>query len=211
MPLRNRVTPFNVLEAVTDRGTLMGNRGILHDADKRVGASTWKHKRWLACVLSFKGRKRQLMVPGEYTALFFLDEAVSLAAGHRPCRECRKAAFDEFVAAWRIANGIAPETRVGADDIDAALHLSRVTPGRKQARFVSELVALPDGAMFAHPAKQHDAWLVWKGAAHRWAHGGYVEKRALESTAVDVITPLRTVEALCAGYKPTVHASASSD
>ena len=82
MPLQNRVSPFNVLEAVPERGMLMGNRGILHDTDKRVGLSNWKHKRWVACMLSFKGRSRVLMAPGRYTELFFLDEAVFLAAGH---------------------------------------------------------------------------------------------------------------------------------
>jgi hypothetical protein len=42
-------------------------------------------KRWIICVLEFKGRRHRIMVPGHYTELFFLDEATALAAGHRPC------------------------------------------------------------------------------------------------------------------------------
>ena len=209
MPLQNRVSPFNVLEAVPEYGLLMGNRGILHDADQRVGTSGWKHKRWVCCVLSFKGRKRKLMAPGRYTELFFLDEAVSLAVGHRPCKECRKLAFEAFAAAWRRANGIGECEKVGADDIDSALHLSRVAPGRKQVRFVNVLGALPDGAMFSFPDEPYHAWLAWRGSIHRWTHGGYVEARVADPlSTVDVITPLRTVEVLRAGYKPNVHPSA---
>ena len=209
MPLRNRVSPFNVLEAVPEHGLLMGNRGILHDSDQRVGASGWKHKRWVCCVLSFKGRKRKLMAPGRYTELFFLDEAVSLAAGHRPCRECRKLAFETFVAAWRKANDISGTEKVSADEIDAALHVSRVAPVRRQARFVSTVGALPGGAMFSFSDEPHHAWLVWRGSLHLWNHGGYVEKRIPDPlSAVDVITPLRTLEVLRAGYRPNVHASA---
>lgn len=209
MPLQNRVSPFNVLEAVPQRGLLMGNRGILHDADQRVGESGWKHKRWVCCVLSFKGRKRKLMAPGRYTELFFLDEAVSLAAGHRPCKECRKLAFESFAAAWRRANDIGELEKVGAGDIDAALHLSRVAPRRKQTRFVSILGDLPGGAMFSFPDEPHQAWLVWGGSIKRWTHDGYVEAHTPDPlSSVNVITPLRTVEVLSAGYKPDVHTSA---
>ena len=31
MPRQNRLTPFGELISVADRGTLMGNRGVLHD------------------------------------------------------------------------------------------------------------------------------------------------------------------------------------
>ncbi len=208
MPLQNRVSPFNILEAVPERGTLMGNRGSLHDADRRVGASGWKHKRWVACVLSFKGRKRELMAPGRYTELFFLDEVVSLAAGHCPCKECRKEAFEPFATAWRSANGISESKKASADDIDAALHLSRVAGGR-QARFISSVGSLPDGAMFTFPDEPHEVWLAWRGGLHRWSHGGYVEQRVPNPlSAVDVVTPLQTVEVLRAGYRPSVHPSA---
>jgi hypothetical protein len=40
-----------------------------------------------------------------WTELFFLDEAVALAAGHRPCFFCRRVAAEAFRAAWGKAKG----------------------------------------------------------------------------------------------------------
>ncbi|MCH8843715.1 MAG: hypothetical protein IID61_12185 [SAR324 cluster bacterium] len=80
----NSVTPINELIATPARGTLMGNRGILHDHQGRI-VKPFTHRVWVTCVLEFKGRHRQVMTPGRYTHLFFLDEATALAAGHRPC------------------------------------------------------------------------------------------------------------------------------
>ena len=88
MPLQNRVTPLGELVPGPGRGLVFGNRGRLHDAAGRI-RRPYDGKRWIACRLSFRGRKRPLMEPGRYTALFFLDEATALAAGHRPCAECR--------------------------------------------------------------------------------------------------------------------------
>lgn len=81
----------------------MGNRGVLHDGEGRI-LRAWQLKRWIVCVLEFRGRKRQVMTPGHYTELFFLDEATALAAGHRPCAECRHARFLDFCSAWGQAN-----------------------------------------------------------------------------------------------------------
>ena len=53
-------------------------------------------KDWVTCRLQFKDRRRPVMAPGKYTELFFLDEATALAAGHRPCNECRKDRFRAF-------------------------------------------------------------------------------------------------------------------
>lgn len=74
----------------------MGNWGILHDAEGRMTGHQWTTTRWIICLLEFKGRKCQLMRPRYYTELFFLDEATALAAGHRPCRECRWVDHDRF-------------------------------------------------------------------------------------------------------------------
>src|SRR5262245_66499612 len=99
MPRRNRVTPLGDLVAVPQRGTLLGNRGVLHDDGGRIRRA-WQLKRWIVCVLEFRGRKRRVMTPGRYTELFFLDEATALAAGHRPCAECRHSRFLAFCTAW---------------------------------------------------------------------------------------------------------------
>ena len=88
--LQNRVAPDGSLHAVPDRGTLMGNRGgRLHDAHGRLGRARWRSKAWIACRLTFRGRKRAVW-DASYSELFFLDEATALAAGHRPCFECRR-------------------------------------------------------------------------------------------------------------------------
>lgn len=101
MPRQNRVNPFGEIIATPERGTFMGNRGVLHDEEGRVRRK-WKVKRWIVCVLEFRGRKRKVMTPRRYTELFFLDEATALAAGHRPCAECRReGATSPFAAPGR--------------------------------------------------------------------------------------------------------------
>src|SRR5262249_42534874 len=120
MPLQNRVTPFGELIATEARGLLMGNRGRLHDTDRRIVRYA-QGRRWIACVTSFRGRRRTIMSPRSYTELFFLDEAVALAAGHRPCAECRRGDYARFQAAWTRA-GLG---RASADEMDRRLHADR--------------------------------------------------------------------------------------
>ena len=103
MPLQNRVSPIGSIVSVSSKGTLMGNRGRLHNENKEL-KSLSKHKCWVACKLEFKGRKRELMAPNKYTELFFLDEATAFTAGHRPCGECRKDRYKEFKSKWLEAN-----------------------------------------------------------------------------------------------------------
>src|SRR5271163_2589347 len=99
-PLQNRVDPFGELQAVAERGGLMGNRGgRLHRDDQTLSGSRWKNKHWLICVCEFKGRRRDVW-GRYYTELFFLDEPTALAAGHRPCFECRRQAAKAFLAAF---------------------------------------------------------------------------------------------------------------
>ena len=88
MPRQNRVTPYGALIAVPDRGMFWGNRGVLHNPEGRLVRYS-RGRAWAICMLEFKGRRRQQWAPGRLTELFFLDEATALAAGHRPCGECR--------------------------------------------------------------------------------------------------------------------------
>src|SRR6266567_796730 len=146
VPRQNRVTPFGDIIATPHRGTFFGNRGVLHDAEGRIRRA-WQLKRWLICVLEFRGRKRSVMTPGHYTELFFLDEATALAAGHRPCAECRHARFLAFGNAWKTAhpgnNGSARPTT--ADEIDSRLHTERLAADRSKRSFVAALDEMPDG------------------------------------------------------------------
>src|SRR3954464_7083940 len=126
MTRQNRLTPFGEIVAIPNRGTLMGNRGVLHDNAGAIRRA-WQLRRWILCVLEFKGRKRAVMQPGCYTELFFLDEATGLAAGHRPCAECQRQRFNEFRTAWVAGDYARTEGRTPtAVETDDRLHGERV-------------------------------------------------------------------------------------
>jgi hypothetical protein len=205
MPRQNRVTPWGELIATPERGTLMGNRGLLHDETGRV-LRPWRLRRWIACVLEFRGRKRSVMSPGRYTELFFLDEATSLAAGHRPCAECRHADYLAFRDAWRAGN---PETeQTSADGIDAQLHAERLREDGTKRIHEAALGDLPDG-VFVQLPDGADAWLLRGGLLLAWSPDGYRERRPRpKDITVNVLTPPSTVAAIRAGYAPRVHESA---
>lgn len=207
-PLQNRVTPDGEIRSHPARGALMGNRGgVLHRADQTLGQKRWASKQWIHCVLSFKNRQRRVMAPGRYTELFFHDEPVALAAGHRPCAECQRARYKAFTAAWEAAfgpglDGSAPR----APQIDAALHSARLTrpdgprsPAQKRV-FDADWRDLPDGIFTCWnggPA------LLWQGALHPWSFTGYAAplSRPVIGRA-SVLTPGPTVAALREGYVP---------
>jgi len=200
MPLQNRVTPFGDLIATEARGLLMGNRGRLHDAGRRIVRYA-QGRRWIACLTSFRGRRRAVMSPGSYTELFFLDEAVALAAGHRPCAECRREDYRRFRAAWaRAAPGGA-----SADDMDRRLHADRLAGPRTRRTYRERMDGLPDGA---YVEVDGAAWLVWEGSMRAWSPARYAGRRDLVRAPVTVITPRCVVEVIRAGYRPAVHPSA---
>ena len=204
MALQNRVTPLGDIVADSARGTLMGNRGILHDADRKLGRSRWKHKAWIACALAFKGRKRELMASGSYTELFFLDEAAAFAAGHRPCAECRREAFLAWRDAFARGNGLGPA--VSAKAIDGCLHAARVeSRTRLQKRFEARAADLPGGVFVVVDG---EPLLKLSDRLLRWTPGGYDAARAMPPGTVAVATPEPSVRAIAAGYAPDVHGSA---
>ena len=209
MPRQNRITPFAEIVAVPERGTMMGNRGILHDADGRI-RRRWQVKRWLICVLEFKGRHRTVMTPNRYTELFFLDEATGLAAGHRPCAECRRSRFLAFRNAWAIGERrVIGSESIRAEMMDAQLHAERIGPDRSKRVFTANIDELPDGVFVNLDATVGDAWLIWGDDLLAWSPGGYTERRPRpRGEAVTVLTPRSTVAAIREGYVPEVHPSA---
>lgn len=199
MPLQNRVTPTGEIVAVDARGGFMGNRGILHDGNRRLGVSRWKHKAWIICSLSFRGRHRVPMTPGTYTELFFHDEAVAIAAGHRPCFECRRQDFYKWQAAWRDGNGTGDLPRAPA--MDAHLHRERVEPySRRQKVWQATLTDLPDGTFLSHAGQP----CLWRDRqVLPWTHRGYGDAVPLSPReTVTVLTPPSSVGALRGGYRP---------
>ena len=209
MPRQNRVTPFGDIIAVPERGTFMGNRGILHDELGHIRRA-WQVKRWLVCVLEFRGRRRMVMTPNRYTELFFLDEATALAAGHRPCAECRHARFADYCNSWGVANRRRGKSRPTVAEIDNRLHAERIAPDRSKRTYHANLADLPDGVFVRHEARSHDVFLLWQGELLAWSPGRYVKRLDRpKHAAVSVLTPPATVAAIRAGYVPEVHASAS--
>jgi hypothetical protein len=203
MPLQNRVTPFGEIVAQPWRGALMGNRGILHDNDNNLGTARWRHLNWVCCVTEFRGRYRLPMPPPgsptRYTALFFWDEACALAAGHRPCAECRNADWRRFKAAWKAA-GLPGRM---AAEIDRVLHAARVAQTRQQVTHEAELAALPDGVFLSLPDGDGAAMLKAHGRLWRWSPMGYEDAGvATGGPSVRVLTPAPTVAVIHAGYAP---------
>src|SRR3954447_11256706 len=194
MPLQNRVTPLGELVADPARGLVYGNRGCLHDAAGRI-RRPYQVKRWIACRLEFGGRRRApLLQPGHYTELFFLDEATALAAGHRPCAECRRADYDRFRALGGRSQG--------ADEIDARLHDERFDPRSRRRRLHdAALDLLPDGSMVLCAG---EPWLVLGDELLRWPPGGYGERRRRRAGHARLITPPSLVELLRADREPLV-------
>lgn len=210
MPRQNRVTPFGELIAVPDRGTLLGNRGVLVDGPGRLSKRRWSTQAWIACVLRFKGRRRPLMQPGTWTELFFLDEATALAAGHRPCGECRRADYRRFKDAWLAANGgRLPSGPRGVQAMDRVLHAERTARWQGAPWPEADIAALPDGAMVM--LEEGTAWLVRGKHLWRWTPGGYVLPQSRPGRgAVRLITPPSIVGAIQAGYAPALHPSAGA-
>jgi hypothetical protein len=204
MPRANRVDPWGGLIATPARGEWMGNRGRLHDPAGRLTGRRWTTRAWICCRLSFKGRRRPVSPPGRYTALFFLDEATALAAGHRPCGECRREDLATFKSAWLSGNGSRPAVAA----IDATLHRERTArwPWRGERPRAVDPSALPDGAMIA--LDETEPWLVWGDRLWRWTPFGYHHLRPRRDVlSAPLITPPSIVRALAGGYRPVPHPS----
>jgi hypothetical protein len=210
MPLQNRVTPFGEIVSSPARGLLMGNRGILHNDERRLGSARWQHPHWVICRLEFKGRRQEVMRPGAYTQLFFLDEAVALAAGHRPCALCRRAAYEAFVSAWMAATGRRDRPR--AVELDWQLHRERVDPQtRRQITHPAPIDNLPDGAFVTLLGKPSVPYLLLDHRLLPWAPEGYRPARERPTRLeVTVLTPRATVAALRAGFRPLLHPSSAA-
>jgi hypothetical protein len=193
------VTPLGDLIADPARGLVYGNRGCLHDAEGRI-RRRYAVKRWIACRLEFRGRRRSPLVqPGRYTELFFLDEVTAFAAGHRPCAECRREDYDRLLAIWRNLH----PRQVGADAIDAQLQAERLDPVTKERRLHRTPIAeLPDGVFVL---EEGEPWLVLGTDLWRWTPAGYQECRPRRDQGEAlVITPPSLLAVLRSDWSPLV-------
>jgi hypothetical protein len=205
MPLQNRVNPFGELIAVPARGTLFGNRGGHFHTDARtLTTRRWASRQWICCVLDFRGRQRDVW-GRYYTELFFLDELTALAAGHRPCFECRRKDAEAFAKAWRIAHKL--RARPYADAMDEVLHRERLD-GRSKRLYRRAIDELPDGAFVTF---DDTAFAVRGEKLLRWTPEGYATgKPRPRGITADVLTPSSILAVLSAGYRPRWHRSAEN-
>jgi hypothetical protein len=178
----------------------MGNRGSLH-GDGETILRPWKLKAWIACRLAFKGRHRPVMPPNRWTALFFLDEATALAAGHRPCFEFRREDAARFKAAWLAGQRRNDNPPITA--VDNVLHPERIAKGRK-VTWRAVLTDLPDGTMIERGGA---AFLRQQGKLLPWSFAGYGPPISVAGE-VTALTPRSIVAAIAAGYAPALHPSA---
>ncbi len=205
MPLQNRVDPCGAIFACAARGTFMGNRGgALHNQRREI-VRQYASRRWITCLLEFKGIRRSVMSPGHYTELFFLDEAVALAAGHRPCAECRRDRYNVFKDAWN-RSGDPPEGNFAvADQIDTELHRTRIDRQKGKITYQASLNSLPDGCFVQI---EGSSYLVWGGALLLWSPAGYrIKRHRANDLTVAVLTPEPVVRCIRQGYTPEIHKS----
>lgn len=199
MPLQNRVTPLGELITTPERGLVYGNRGCLHDEQGNI-RRRYVTRRWIACRLCFRGRRRApLTAPGKFTELFFLDEATALAAGHRPCAECRRSDYNRFGELWSALH----PGQVGADAIDAQLQGERLAHGnRERLLHDAPYSDLPDGTFVLEGAQPR---LVLTDRLLAWSPGGYRDARPRPRNGrATVITPPSLVAILRGGWSPSV-------
>jgi hypothetical protein len=204
-PARNRVTPLGEIVATPLRGAFTGNRGILHRGHEIVRFHA--HDAWVTCALRFRERWSEQWVPHHFTWLYFHDEAVAFAAGHRPCGECRRERYRAYQAAWAAAaqDGAVPSAR----EMNRRLHAERLVRGTHRRR-LHELAAddLPDGTFVVLDGAPH---LLVGDAAVLWTPGGYgARRRRPANGTLATITPPSTIAVLRGGYPVELGYSSSS-
>jgi methylphosphotriester-DNA--protein-cysteine methyltransferase len=211
VPRRNRVDPWGDLHAVPDRGLFTGNRGCVVDDHERV-VRHHASALWIICRTEYRGWRVALARPRRWTPLFFLDDAVGLAAGHRPCATCRR---DDYTA-YRDAVGraLGRSTPVLASELNDRLRAERLPRGRGLDRAGDRVVwtaaydGLPDGTVVIDEAGE--ARLVLADRLLRFRFGGWTAPVARPTGArtATVLTPPTSVAALAHGFRPCLHDSA---
>jgi hypothetical protein len=198
--LQNRVDPFGNLIKTKARGAWMGNRGVIHNADQQI-IRPFKLNAWITCQLEFKNRKRVVMTPDRWTELFFMDEATSFAAGHRPCAECRREDFTRFKSFWLLGN---PEyefdLKTPIQKIDQILHKERIGPDKSKIIFEEFSNLIPNGSFVSIDKEAH---LIYNQEIFRWTPFGYEKGIGLpDKSSLNVLTPKSIVNTFRAGYEP---------
>ncbi len=206
MTRQNRVDPWGDLHAVSARGLFTGNRGSLVDDARRIVRHHRSSTLWITCRLRFKDWKHPLDEPHIWTPLFFLDDAVALAAGHRPCATCRRA---DYTAYRDAVDGDGPRSK--AFELDRRLAAERLRRGRGLSRAAhrplwdADIATLPVGTVIVVAGAPH---LVGAATRQPFTFAGWGPPTARDAGRVAVLTPPTSVTALAGGFRPTLHPSA---
>lgn len=214
--LQNRIDPFGDFHSTSERGSWLGNRGILHNEEKQI-IKPWDNYAWKTCLLKYgedtrKGKtgRDKLFTRGNYSELFFLDEATAFSAGHRPCAQCRNKRYKEFKSAWAKANidflsltSIDPPYQ----EMDKELQNDRVDAEGRKKKYDSAFELLPAGTMIE---LGDDVCLIWRGRLFVWSFAAYkpYERKFDPTKMVKVLTPASIVRTYTNGFVPHVHVSA---
>lgn len=214
MPRQNRIDPWGDLHAATERGMFTGNRGCLLD-DSGTLKRHHNGSLWIICLTEFRGWSHPLDQPRTWTPLFFLDDAVALAAGHRPCGLCRRDAYLSYQAG--VTEASESDTPVLAGELNRRLAAERLQRGRGLDRggdrilWSAELDDLPDGTVVVDPESREPVLLAG-GGLYVFGFGGWSPFRPAASALagqVEVLTPPTSVAAMGHGYEPVLHLSAT--
>ena len=200
--LQNRVDPFGNIITTKARGAWMGNRGILHNDEQQIIRS-FKLKAWITCKLEFNGRKRSVMSPNRYTELFFLDEATSFAAGHRPCFECRRNNYQHFKSLWIKGNpDYHFDEKTSITKIDDILHKERIDRSKTKVTYNGNDEELPDGSFVLFDGK---SYLILDQKMYLWSPFGYDKTNVLPMPVrLTILTPRSIINTFRAGYLPQI-------
>lgn len=212
MPRRNRVDPWGDLKAHPARGLFTGNRGCVVDDHEKVVRHHQTNLSWITCQLEHQGRRVGLARPNRWTPLFFLDDAVALAAGHRPCGECRREAYVAYRdGSTAVTGGRKPFT---APELNRRLADERLGRGRGLERAADRRLwrtmigRLPAGSVVLDAERRP---CLWTGESLRsFDFHGWGAANPVEDGPVEVLTPSTSVAALAHGFTPVLHPSAKA-
>jgi hypothetical protein len=166
---------------------------------------------WITCRLRFRDWRVPLARSRRWTPLFFLDDAVALAAGHRPCATCRRDDYVAYRDAVTTADGADEPVRAQALDVRLRAECHRRGRGLERARdrltWTTSMDDLPDGTVVIDG--DGSAALVVGDGLQPFAFAGWQARRPRPTGVVaTVLTPRTSVAALAHGFPPTLHPSA---
>lgn len=194
-PRQNRVMPDGSIVASALRCGLMGNRGDLHAADGTLGTLRWRSRAWISCRLDGCGQGARFDQPGHYYPLFMYDEAVAVAAGHRPCGSCRPDDLRRFKQAWKRGHNLPPGYPISCPEIDAELHRHRTRRGAKKT---AKVELLPDGIFIFLGA---GCAMLRDGQLFSWTGQGYADPVPVSFDHACPVTPFPMIQAIRSGYR----------